>query len=175
MRVVNLGCGSNKSPGAVGVDHDPTVHPDVIHDLDCYPYPFEDETFDEVIASHVIEHLAEPWRFMREIHRIAKPNAHVYLVTPHYTGHLSYADLGHKHHLGYTSFTWVCDSGLFVLDRVRVEFSDFYRVIGVSVLANWFPHRWEKYLGWILPALYVRVWLRALKPPREAARRARVT
>ena len=30
-------------------------------------------------------------------------------------------------------------------------FSDFYRVIGISVLANWFPRRWEKYLAFIFP------------------------
>ena len=58
---------------------------DIVHDLNTFPYPFADSSFDEIYAMHVIEHLDSIVRAMEEIHRLAKPNAKVVIVTPHYS------------------------------------------------------------------------------------------
>jgi len=42
-------------------------------------------------------------------------------------------------------------------------FTDLYKVLGISLLANWFPRRWEKYVAFIFPALYVEVFLSVVK------------
>ena len=39
--ILDLGCGSKKRPGAIGVDINAASGADVIHDLDVLPYPFE--------------------------------------------------------------------------------------------------------------------------------------
>ena len=55
--VLDLGCGNRKKPGAIGVDINPNAQADIIHDLNKFPYPFEDSTFDEIYADNTIEHL----------------------------------------------------------------------------------------------------------------------
>ncbi len=49
------------------------------------------------------------------------------------------------------------------MDGCRLVFSDIYRVLGISLLANWFPRRWEKYLAFILPGMYVEANLTVVK------------
>lgn len=45
-------------------------------------FPFGDAEFDYVVSAEVIEHIENPWFFLREIHRITKPGAAVILSTP---------------------------------------------------------------------------------------------
>jgi SAM-dependent methyltransferase len=162
--ILDLGCGPyRKLDGAVGVDIRPAAHVDILHDLNVYPYPFEDNRFEHIEMSHILEHILHPARMMEEVHRIARPDATVRVVTPHYTSQLSYGDLTHYHHFGYVTFTHLCSGGKYRLERHKILFTDFYRVIGIGVLANRFPRRWEKYLSFILPALYVDVTLRVVK------------
>ena len=37
-KVLDVGCGWNKTPGAIGIDANPKTHADVIHDLGTTPY-----------------------------------------------------------------------------------------------------------------------------------------
>lgn len=57
-RVLDLGCGAHKQPGAIGADRNPASQADLLCDLDHMPYPFRDDRFDEIHLHHVIEHLA---------------------------------------------------------------------------------------------------------------------
>jgi hypothetical protein len=82
---LNLGCGTNKAPGFVNVDR---AHgPDVVHDLEVFPWPWADSSVDEVRAHHVLEHLgATPALFigvMKEMHRVCRNGAKVEIVVPH--------------------------------------------------------------------------------------------
>jgi 2-polyprenyl-3-methyl-5-hydroxy-6-metoxy-1,4-benzoquinol methylase len=45
-------------------------------------FPFENETFDYIVGTEVIEHLENPWHLMRELYRITKPGGVVILSTP---------------------------------------------------------------------------------------------
>jgi len=54
-KILDVGCGQNKYPGAIGIDSNPRTQADVIHDLGQSPYPFPDNEFDEVICRHVID------------------------------------------------------------------------------------------------------------------------
>ena len=47
-----------------------------------YVFPIESETYDVVVASNVIEHVRNPFRWMREIVRVVKPGGHVIIVVP---------------------------------------------------------------------------------------------
>ena len=57
--------------------------PDLSHDLNQYPYPFADNAFDLVEADHVIEHLDQPFRAFREIHRITVDGGILKIRVPH--------------------------------------------------------------------------------------------
>lgn len=82
-RKLNLGSGLFKKEGFVNLDVLPDTDPDVVHDLDVFPYPFPDNEFDLVEADHVLEHLNHPLKALCEIHRIAKPGALIVIRVPH--------------------------------------------------------------------------------------------
>ncbi len=55
--ILDRGCGKKKRQGAVGVDFNERTDADIIHDLNLFPYPFEDEIYDEVYIDNTLEHL----------------------------------------------------------------------------------------------------------------------
>ena len=52
--ILDFGCGNRKRPGSIGIDVNPRTDADVVHDLNVFPYPFADSSFDEVYADNVI-------------------------------------------------------------------------------------------------------------------------
>ena len=49
---------------------------------DAHNIPFDDRTFDGVIAQAVLEHVVDPYRCVAEIHRVLKDSGCVYAETP---------------------------------------------------------------------------------------------
>jgi len=45
-------------------------------------FPFSDAEFDFVVSAEVIEHIENPWFFLRELYRITKPGGTVIISTP---------------------------------------------------------------------------------------------
>jgi SAM-dependent methyltransferase len=83
---LHLGCGRNILPGWVNLDIQPGGGVDVVADLDkCgeIPLPFNTDTFDEFLASHLFEHLRNPLPLMQELHRIGKPGAKIVFNVPY--------------------------------------------------------------------------------------------
>jgi len=68
MVKVNLGCGPNKARGDIEGDKIKLPTVDIVHDLDVYPYPFGENSVDEVICSHILEHLKDFTRAMEELY-----------------------------------------------------------------------------------------------------------
>src|SRR5918999_1597382 len=65
-RILDVGCGSKKYPGAFGIDLSPQTDADVVHDLNRFPWPLEDSRFDEILLQDVLEHLREPYGVFAE-------------------------------------------------------------------------------------------------------------
>ena len=61
----------------------------VRHDLDKDPLPFPDGHFDAVVASHILEHLHDPERALRELYRVTAPNGFVMIGLPMHPGWLA--------------------------------------------------------------------------------------
>jgi SAM-dependent methyltransferase len=51
-------------------------------DLNASPIPFGDDTFDLVVASHVMEHIRDPIRFFGDCVRVCRPGGLMLLSTP---------------------------------------------------------------------------------------------
>ena len=72
----------------VTVDANNDTSPDVVWDLNVKPWPFEDNTFDEVHAYNIMEHLGRQgdakafFDEMYEVWRILKPLGHFYGCCP---------------------------------------------------------------------------------------------
>lgn len=84
---LNLGCGHNKRPGWVNVDHSDECDPDQVVDLESTPWPWPDDSVDEVLMSHVLEHLGQQTStylaIWRELYRVCRPGAQVLILVPH--------------------------------------------------------------------------------------------
>ena len=71
---LNLGCGREAREGYINVDKFKHDGVDVVWDLNVLPLPFKDNSVDEVICSHILEHLINPYPLVLDIHRILKPD-----------------------------------------------------------------------------------------------------
>lgn len=168
MKVLDVGCGTNKFPGAIGLDNNPRTDADVLHDLGVVPYPFKDDEFDLVVARHVVEHVPDVIAFIEELYRITKNGGRIELATPHFTNGDWSNDPTHRNHLNSYSFdTFVIGEGTFdfythvQLERLRryVSVANLWRFLGVEFMIN-LDHRypglrfvrkfWEQYANAIL-------------------------
>ena len=180
MEILDIGCGRNKTLGAVGLDRIALPGVDVVHDLNSFPYPFKDNSFDEIYATHVIEQLGSIVRAMEEIYRLAKANAKVVIVTPHYSDYQSWNDPTHKWHLSTYSFRYFREdyessyysNARFETEKVHVEMARLWRALGFEHLINFsFQHKslrsiskfWEGYLSLIVRAGAMTFVLRTIK------------
>ena len=162
MRILDVGCGIRKAPGAIGIDRNPASNADVICDLDRFPYPLADNAFDVVLAVHVIEHVADVIRTVEEFHRVLKPGGRIRIETPHYTDFSSFCDPTHRSHLNSFSFRYFGEKhggfGYYSNARlrevkVRVKLLRLWKWTGFEFLVNqftWYRRFWEYYLCYVV-------------------------
>lgn len=87
--------------------------PDVVHDLNVFPYPFADNSFDEVHAYEVLEHLGQQGDFKRffqdfsEIWRILKPDGVLCGTSPAWCSAWAWGDPGHTRVISMQSFIYL--------------------------------------------------------------------
>ena len=85
---LNLGSGPKRHEGFLNIDKEKYFHPDILHDLETFPYPFENDQISEIKFHHVLEHLGQhPETFnkiMKEIFRICCNNALIEILVPHH-------------------------------------------------------------------------------------------
>ncbi|MBI5086647.1 MAG: class I SAM-dependent methyltransferase [Acidobacteria bacterium] len=160
--MLDVGCGINKLPGSLGIDRNPRSNADVLCDLDRFPYPFRDSSFDRLQAIHVIEHVSDVLRTMEEFHRLVRPGGAILLETPHYTDFSSFCDPTHRWHLNSFSFRYFGDDnagyGFYSTARlrekkVRLRLLALWRYLGFELLVNAFPRFrrfWEHYLCYVV-------------------------
>ncbi len=180
-KILDVGCGWNKTPGAVGMDSNPKTHADVIHDLGDIPYPFADDEFDEVVCRHVAEHVPDVISFVTEIYRITKPGGRIKIVTPHYSNPDWATDPTHRNHLNSYSFNCFIDERQlfpFYTDvklkpiRTYVSLANLWRAVGLEFIVNldqhWPSFRftrkfWEFYLCTVIRGKELSFELEAMK------------
>ena len=144
-KILDVGCGTNKYEGAIGLDNNPRTKADVIHDLGEVPYPFADDEFDLVVSHHAIEHIPDVMKFIEELYRITKNGGRIRLLTPHYTNPDWATDPTHKNHFNCYSFNQ------FIPERQNFEFytdvklkpvktyvslANLWRALGIEFFVN---------------------------------------
>lgn len=94
MSVLDVGCGStqllNNVPQAIGVDTNPAKlrfmrrPARILINASVSALPFPDESFDVILASHLIEHLPQSEIPFRELARCLKSDGTLVIATPDY-------------------------------------------------------------------------------------------
>ena len=84
---LNLGCGNKLLKGYINLDKFNYYKCDVTHDLEKFPYPFKNDSVNEILLSHVLEHIGQqPDTFIniiKELYRIYTNNALIIINVPH--------------------------------------------------------------------------------------------
>jgi SAM-dependent methyltransferase len=175
VRILDVGCGINKREGSIGIDRNAASRADVLCDLDRFPYPFRDSSFDELQAVHVIEHVSDVIRTMEEFHRLLRHGGEALIVTPHYTDFSSFCDPTHRWHLNSFSLRYFgqdhggygyYSTAKFEEISVRVKLLALWRWLGFEMLVNAFPRYrrfWEHYLCYVVRGKVIEWRLRAIK------------
>jgi len=82
---LNLGCGEDKKPDYINIDK--FGSPDLKHDLETFPWPWDDNSVNKIILKHVLEHLGESTdifiNIIKELYRICEHDAKIEIIVPH--------------------------------------------------------------------------------------------
>ena len=105
---LNLGAGSVPEPGYLNVDTVDLPGIDQVWDLDQFPWPWESSTAERIRAFDVFEHIDKPLEFMRECHRVLRPNGLLDIHTCFWQSENAYTDPTHKRYCTEKTFDYWC-------------------------------------------------------------------
>lgn len=150
---LNLGCGTKRIIGWVNIDlyGDPDLRVDL--ERDRLPYP--DGSVDEILASHVLEHLQDWWSLFLECARVLRPGGKLVVRVPDHTNTRALTPRDHHHVFGIEAFhgvarvsagaiplraghnSWAADTEgtvpLEIVGYVRTPYEEYYWI------ARWLP------------------------------------
>lgn len=134
---LDLACGNNLQKGFVGIDivGKPDSQAEIVWDLMKFPWEFaEDNSVDEVFASHYLEHIPhgngynDPfWNFFDELYRILKPGGTAKFITPYYASVRAFQDPTHLRFIteptyNYLNKKWRCELNALSHYPVKCDF-----------------------------------------------------
>ena len=164
IKILDLGCGNKKIPGAIGVDFNDRLAADIVHDLNVFPYPFQNNEFDEIYLDNTLEHLDEVMQVMAEVHRICKKGGIVKIIVPYFRSRWAFIDPTHKHYFTVDSFAYfdpnhpICKQYDYTKAYFHITQTIFNETLNNSMFkkivlyfSNRWPQRYERYLSTIYP------------------------
>ncbi|MBI5695667.1 MAG: class I SAM-dependent methyltransferase [Nitrospirae bacterium] len=166
---IDVGCGRKKFRGSTGMDERTNSLADVHHDLNVFPYPLPDDTYDIVMCRHVLEHVDNVPGTLEEFYRIAKPGGIVMVEVPHFTHPEAYRHWQHKHFFTNASLDYFKPGNSHYKTALKmvnkhIYIHDLFRATGVEWLMNRCDHFYERHLAFILQASCIVYTMRAVKP-----------
>ena len=148
---LDLGGGINGMNGYITVDQ--RSNADVVCDLN-QGIPFPDNSVGVINASHIIEHLKDPIKTMREIHRVLAHGGWVFIEVPSTDGRGAFQDPTHVSYWNENSFLYYTNSYFAnFIGNKDIRFQEFRR-------QTWYPNEFLKNMN----VLITTAWLVAHKP-----------
>lgn len=164
MKVLDIGCGSNKVKGALGMDFNANLDADIIHDLNLFPYPLNDDEFDHIYISNTLFLLNNPIKIMEEVYRVLKLGGGVTVIQPYFRSVFNFIDPYVKNFGTAHSFAFYDpDDPIFIryqytkakFKTISISFDDGLKKRLITQFVVWFankyPRRYELYLSHLYP------------------------
>ena len=105
---IDLGCGSRKQKGYIGVDSKQIDGVDIVCDVE-EGLPFEDNTIDRIYANFLFEHIRNFIPFMKELYRICRNGAIIKASFPYWASVTQWKDPTHKQVITTETFRYFSD------------------------------------------------------------------
>jgi len=129
-KILNLGCGKTYIAGAENVDFGETKTCDRVLDLSSFPYPYEDNSIDEIYMLHLVEHFyyKDVVSLLKECHRILKNNGLLHIQCPHFTSMMALTPIDHVSVFGWVSMdflmghNYIIKKPLFNVEYKRIDY-----------------------------------------------------
>jgi len=167
---LNLGCGNDNIKGYTNLDIKEGRNVNIVHNLNEFPYPFKDNTIEEIRMSHILEHLDNPINTLHECHRILKRNGVIKIIVPYFTSMGAYSPY-HKTYYSTAFLSHLNDTAdnkdsvnMFNIEDVYIKFIKgkmFWNYV-IEYLINrnkTLRGIYEHSLCWIFPAVELKIIL----------------
>lgn len=92
---LNIGCGYDIRKGYINIDVKEGVGVDLVLDATSLHLPFDDNSVDEILLYHVLEHMVYRYEFIEECKRILKKDGLLHIKLP--TNAVSLAHQSYTH------------------------------------------------------------------------------
>ena len=172
-----LGAAGGEKHDGITVDRDPGYHPDVLHDLNRFPWPFKDDQFNEIVCHHVLEHLDDFSQVIKELHRLCNSEGTICIEVPHFS---SWQANSPHHKLRFSYFSldayfvdlekewvkrkWLFNDCKFLLKKREVTFHRAFRRFQLHRVFNKYPLSYERFWTYLFPAEHLKFVLQPSKP-----------
>jgi len=168
---LNLWAWANCLDGYVNMDIVALPGIDTVHDMESFPFPFADNTFDEIYCSHVLEHVKNLTDTMYEIVRICKPWARIKVKVPYFANPNGWSDPTHYRLFTSNTFNYYTKECYYnkldiTIISSRIHFfsnSTFFRSDTINIIPdaviNLFPKIYERFFAYIFPAVEIHFLL----------------
>ena len=178
-KALDVGCGSRKLPGAVGIDILKIPGVDIVHDLSIFPWPLPENEFDVIFMSHCLEHVDDLLKTLAEINRISRRGAHIIIQVPYFRSTDAFTDPTHRHFFTSHSLDYFCEGESITTDcgasyvpfRSR-KLRAWYAWPGVShnplrqflkAFMHRYPQFYDQYLSLLVPVASLTWELEVIK------------
>jgi len=185
IKKLNIGSGNNYEEGWVNTELVKSCKADAYFDAGRDPWPFETNSFEEMKAEHVFEHLPDydaRMHFLREAYRVCKKGAKIFLAMPYSSSGGTWNDMQHIRPFGAASFDYVSvnpSSKVSIMhdqevgdlvgafrQKTTIKFGRFYtNFLFLEFFANWWHtrHIYELLFQYIFQAQELHAELEVVK------------
>jgi len=169
---LTIGCGKDIKEDFVNLDIVKLPGVDVVHNLNKYPWPFKDNTFEYIYCDNVLEHLEDIIKPIEEIWRISQNKGEAKIIVPIFPSVWSFCDPTHKS--VYTFFTFnyfrpedslnYYTKARFKIKSRKIIFQKGLQPIQWIVNSTKFTQKtWALFISHLVPAQFLEVSLEAIK------------
>ncbi|MBI2105982.1 methyltransferase domain-containing protein [Candidatus Woesearchaeota archaeon] len=171
---LNLASGERYMEGYINLDYNKNLKADIYHDLNRFPYPFEDNYFEEIYCHHILEHVEDLLKTMEELWRISKPAGKILIFGPHSGSFEMHVDLTHKRGLNTQTFrrcflpegdTWgFYTRAKFMVMKDYIRFYNYMKPIEYIVnKSRRLKNIYERHFAYTIQAKEMRIVLEVVK------------
>lgn len=93
---INLGAGNDIRQNYLNHDIVKLSKIDVVHDLNVFPWPWGNDSCQEILMKDVLEHLDNPIKALEELHRILVVGGTVHISVPYWNSANAHIDPTHR-------------------------------------------------------------------------------